>query len=100
MTGGGDYPADSFSLLEIDNPDVLLWALKPAEEGIGQGIIVRAWNLSGRPTQFSLGLATGPILSARKTSHIECDLSEARLAGGRLNGVLAPQQFGTYRLMP
>ena len=31
VTGGSQYPESTYSLLTVDNPDVVLWALKPAE---------------------------------------------------------------------
>jgi len=39
ITGGGALPEKSFSLLKISNPNMLLWALKPAEEGVTNGVI-------------------------------------------------------------
>jgi alpha-mannosidase len=38
------YSEKDYSLLTISDPDVLLWAVKPAEDGIGQGIFTRVWN--------------------------------------------------------
>ena len=35
----GPYPEQSHSLLGISNPNVVLWALKPAEDGIAAGAI-------------------------------------------------------------
>ena len=57
--GGAAYPEASYSLLTVDDPGVLLWALKPAEEGIDQGLIVRLWNLSGRAAETRVRLAPG-----------------------------------------
>jgi hypothetical protein len=35
ITGGSALPEKSFSLVKVSHPDVVLWALKPAEEGSG-----------------------------------------------------------------
>jgi hypothetical protein len=76
---------------------VLLWALKPAEEGIAEGIIARVWNQSSDARSFSLALATG-IAGARRTTHIRAyaafdataNLQVERFDGGhRWHGVAA-----------
>src|SRR6185295_15782520 len=43
--GGSEMPQDRKSFLYVD-PPALLWALKPADDGIGNGVIVRVWNVS------------------------------------------------------
>jgi alpha-mannosidase len=99
VTGGGDYPEKTFTLLNLTGSDVLLWALKPAEEGIGQGVIARVWNLSEEPRAFSLSLAGG-LAAAQRATHIETDLGDAAVAGGAMTGSVAPSQIATYRLRP
>ncbi len=51
------YPANSFSFVNISNPDVLLWALKPAEDGINRGIVARVWNQGNGATNYQLSLS-------------------------------------------
>jgi alpha-mannosidase len=96
---GGPLPEKSFSLVKISSADVLLWALKPAEEGIDQGIIARLWNFSSQPQRFSLSLATG-ISAAQETTHIETDLSPAPVTDGFLSASARPAQLLTFRLIP
>jgi hypothetical protein len=91
-------PADQFSLVTLLSADVLLWALKPAEEGIDQGVIARVWNVADAPRSFSLALPGNRIPWARRTTHIETDLGAAPLSGGVLFGQAARQQLLTYRL--
>ncbi|MGI8423204.1 MAG: glycosyl hydrolase-related protein [Chloroflexota bacterium] len=97
--GGGALPEQSFSLLAISNPNVLLWALKPAEEGMSNGIIARVWNLSTQPQDFSLSLASG-ISHASRVSHIETDLADAIVSGEALSASIAPSQLATFRVVP
>jgi alpha-mannosidase len=97
VTGGPGYPARSFSFLTNHNSNVLLWALKPAEEGIGDGIIARVWNLSTAATNFSLALAQ-PMNRARRVTHIETDLGPAALTNSILSAPINPQQLLTFRL--
>ncbi len=97
--GKGDYDAKTFSLLEVSDPNVLLWALKPAEEEIQDGIIARFWNLAPTPQTTSIALNPG-IASATRTTHIETNLEPAAVADGVLTAKFAPQQIQTFRLMP
>jgi alpha-mannosidase len=38
VIGGVSYPESSFSLLSIDNPNILVWALKPADDSPNNGL--------------------------------------------------------------
>ncbi len=91
-------PASTWSLLGVSDPNVLVWAVKPAEEGIQAGIIVRAWNLRAAgatalisPSGFSLGTATA-------TTHIETDLGPEPMSGGSVSASFLPHQMRTFRL--
>ena len=95
----GTYPATIYSLLTVSDPAVLLWAVKPAEEGIGQGIIARLWNQT--PVAKSVTLRTGARLrAARQTTHVETDQKNLTLANGGLVTTLLPNALQTYRLLP
>lgn len=99
VTAGTTYPAANYSLLTVSDPAVLLWSVKPAEEGIGQGIITRLWNQSATPKTITL--RTTPILrSVRQTTHVETDLSPVKLTNGGLATTMKPNALQTYRLMP
>lgn len=78
VTGGSIYPEMSYCFLTISDPNVLLWALKPADDGIHQGIIMRLWNLSAvAASDVSVNLAPGPILSAQQVTHLETPTGSA-----------------------
>jgi alpha-mannosidase len=98
VTGGKAYPETSYSLLSISDPNVLLWALKPAEEGIDQeGIIARVWNLSSDAVNFSLKFSPPlSIASAQRTTHIETLVEEAIVSGSMLAESLAAHQIKTF----
>ena len=102
VTGGtsAPLPATTWSLLALPSPDVLLWALKPAEEGIGRGVIARVWNVADGARSMALSLPAYGIGSAERTTHIETDLGAAPLAGGAVQQSLARQQMATFRLTP
>ncbi len=91
------YPANNFSFLNISNPDVLLWSLKPAEDGISQGIVARVWNQGSAPANYLLSLSQ-PIVSADKLTHIETTISPAAISAGKLSASINQQQIQTHLL--
>ncbi|HEY0110304.1 MAG TPA: glycosyl hydrolase-related protein, partial [Fibrella sp.] len=98
VTGSTDtYPARSFSLLNTGDPNVLLWSVKPSEEGIGQGLITRLWNVPGQSATPTLTAAM-PIRQAWKTTHIETNEQQLKPIGNQLRVKFAPTQLNTYRL--
>ncbi|MGH7945783.1 MAG: glycosyl hydrolase-related protein, partial [Opitutaceae bacterium] len=99
VRGGGKpvYPETSFSLVTVSDPNVVLWALKPAEEGIDKGIVARVWNLASEPREFSLSVAGG-LSAVRAVTHIETDIGPATVSGGALAASLAGSQMKTFRL--
>ena len=59
VTGGitglrDSYPGPTFSLLNTGDPNVLLWSLKPSEEGMKEGLIARFWNFNTRSVRQPL----------------------------------------------
>jgi len=97
VKGGTAFPEKSFSLVTLSQPSVFLWALKPAEEGVTQGIIARVWNLASGSLNFSLKL-DAPLSRATRTTHIETDLEEGTVVRGALSARVASSQLQTYRL--
>ena len=96
-SGSGAYPETTHSLLEVSNPDVLLWALKPHEDGIERGLVVRLWNLSDQPAEADITFAGG-ISVAHRVTHIETDIEAVPLtAAGTLPATFTRQQIQTYR---
>jgi alpha-mannosidase len=91
------YPAYSFSFADISNPDVLLWSIKPAEDGISRGIVARVWNQSASPTSYQLSLFQ-PIVSADQVTHIETTIGPATVTGGQLNAAINQQMIQTHLL--
>jgi len=91
-------PEIQFSLISVSNPNTLLWALKPAEEGIEHGVVARLWNLSNTPEQAKLTLTPG-VASAQRTTHIETPLESLAVGpDGSVQASFARQQLQTYKL--
>jgi alpha-mannosidase len=96
VTGGSRYPGASFSLLRIDNPHVLLWALKPAEDGIRSGLVARVWNLSPSAGSMMLAYAPGVVTSAIRTTHVETPIENAVVSNGQLTSSINGSQMLTF----
>jgi alpha-mannosidase len=99
LLGGTAYPKKSCSLLSISNPDLLLWALKPADDGVEKGLILRTWNLSTSPQPYSVSL-TGGIASGVRASHIETDIAPLVVNNGAVDSRAERSQIQTLRLIP
>jgi alpha-mannosidase len=99
VTGGSAYPETSFSLLSNSDPSLILWALKPSEDGIKQGVVSRFWSLNEHPMDFTVKFAGG-ISKAWNDTHIEIDSSPASVTSGKLVSRAAPWQMRTFRLQP
>jgi alpha-mannosidase len=89
---------NSFSLLSINNPKVLLWSVKPSEEGIENGLITRFWNMDLKPLKPVIKLSK-PINSAWQTTHLETNEQKLKPINGTLKVNFNQFQMKTYRLM-
>jgi len=98
VTGAADrYPAVTHSMLQISDKNVLLWSLKPSEDGIGQGLIARFWNVKNSDSSPTIRLAQ-PIRHAWQTTHLERNEQGLNPMNGTLGVPFAPSQINTYRL--
>ena len=102
VTGGKNtavspLSSTTYSLFRVTNANLLLWAIKPAEEGINQGIIARVWNVSVSAVSGSLSLSK-PITAARRVTHIETDISAVPISSGSASVSLAAREMQTFRL--
>jgi alpha-mannosidase len=100
VNGEDGYPSDSYSFLTVDNPNVLLWALKPAEDGVEAGLVARLWNVSGKSQEFSLAINGEGLTGILSLTHIETPVSVTPVVDGKLIDTLHPQQLKTYALFP
>jgi alpha-mannosidase len=91
-------PANTVSLLSVSDPRVLLWSVKPAEEGGAAGIIARLWNISDSPATATITFPSG-LAGVHRTTHIETNLESVALTLGRaFPATFTRQQLQTYRL--
>ncbi len=92
VSGGTAYPEQSFSFLSISDPGTLLWALKPAEDGISTGVVVRMWNLSDAAVAPIVRLPGDAVAAASRLSHVETFEENATVNAGTLVASLAGNQ--------
>ena len=93
------YPATNHSLLNMTNPNVLLWALKPHDDGIEHGFVARVWNQVSEPMRARLTTAA-PMASAQRITHIETTLEPLVVTNGVMETTIAARRMETYSLTP
>jgi len=96
----GPLTQPTWSLVSVSPDNVLVWALKPAEEGGERGVVLRLWELAGEETTATIDLLPFRPLAAHATSLIETDRQELVLDGARVTRTLAPQALDTIRFVP
>jgi alpha-mannosidase len=89
----------SYSFLSIQHQNVLLWSLKPSEEGIENGVVARFWNMNPKPLKTDINLKYS-IKKAWQTTHIETDLLELNPNGKLLPAEFKQHQIKTFRIIP
>ncbi len=92
------YPAKVFSFLNVSDPNVIVWSLKPAEEDITTGLITRLWNFGKGDSRFKISFDKD-IVSAFQTTHVETDLGEATVVKGDLQEGIGHHQIKTFRII-
>jgi alpha-mannosidase len=97
IEGENENNQNTFSLLSVSDPDVLLWSVKPAEEGIENGLITRFWNFNAKPVKPILKLSK-PINTAWQTTHIETNEQKLKPINGILMANFNQFQMKTFRL--
>jgi alpha-mannosidase len=99
VTGNSGYPPDHFSLVSVSDSNVILLSVKPSEEGISNGIIVRLWNMANEDKDCRI--AFGYALSgANKVTHIETNISNLDPVGNGINTTFGHNMIESFRLMP
>jgi alpha-mannosidase len=96
--GGTAYPAESFSFLTLDDPGVVVWAVKPAEDGSENRTVIRLWNLRDSPAAPTLTLGDLSILDAEAVTHIETPAGKIPAQSTSLTVDLAGRQWRTFSL--
>lgn len=99
VTGGVGYPETTYSLLQSSDPSVMLWAIKPAEDGISDGIVTRFWNMSPKETSFTVALQGG-MQTAHTITHLETDPVAVAPTANGLGAEMKPWQLRSFSFQP
>ncbi|HEX6891203.1 MAG TPA: glycosyl hydrolase-related protein [Chryseolinea sp.] len=91
-------PEKEYSFLSITNPDIILWGIKPAEDGYDKGMIARVWNFMDNSSEFKLSFEKD-IHSAFQATHVETDLRPAGVVNGDLQESIGKNQIKTFRVV-
>jgi len=86
-----------FSLLSVSNPDVILWSVKPSEEGIDKGIILRVWNTHNKDAECTIAAAR-EIISCKNTTHIETDGAPIVPESGKIGTTIGQNRIQSFRV--
>lgn len=92
------FPQKVYSFLTINDPQILLWSLKPAEDGPDKGLIARVWNFAQRDSDLKISF-DGEVNSAHRTTHVETDIEEAQVVNGDVLGSIGHHQLSTFRIL-
>lgn len=98
ITGGKAYNANTFSMFSISDSNVMVWALKPAEEGIEKGVIMRLWNFAAEDKPLTISSST-PIKKGFSTTHIETDDQVLPTEKAALNTTIGHNRMQTFRIL-
>jgi len=97
IADSGLLPVEATSLLAIDEPNVLLIGMKRADQG--GGLIVRLWELSGRPTTAHLRLDHSiPAAKAEACNLVEEPCGPLELQDGRVAVPIRGSGLATVRI--
>ena len=99
VTGGAGYPETTYSLLQSSDPSVMLWAMKPAEDGVAKGVVTRFWNMSPTSTSFTVKLQGG-MQTAHAITHLETDPVAVAPNSNGLRSEMKPWQLRSFSLQP
>ncbi len=86
-----------YSMFQVSDSNVLVWAVKPAEEGIEKGIILRVWNQDDKDSECTIS-AESPIMKAIKTTHVEVDGVSIVPVSGTLKATIGHNRIETFRV--
>ncbi|MFN8377203.1 MAG: glycoside hydrolase [Anaerolineae bacterium] len=86
-------PETSYGLIQPESDQLLVWALKPADDLDGETVI-RVWNLGQTRQDLTFSAESTPIASIRGVTHIETPIAAGSAeASGQ---TLQPQQMRSF----
>jgi len=95
----GDLPNKDHSFLSCEQENIVLTALKVSEEGIENGIMVRAWETGGKDTVASFDVSALGVTSAVETDLLERDKERLEISNGKVSDLIRARGITTIRLL-
>ena len=93
----GPLPGEPTSLVSVAEPNVVVTALKRADEG--QALIVRLWELTGQPTTAHLRLnGLIPAAKAQACNLVEEPAAPLEISGGQVAVPVRGAGLATVRI--
>ncbi|MBS1509640.1 MAG: T9SS type A sorting domain-containing protein [Bacteroidetes bacterium] len=92
---------NQYAFITNDDPNALIWAVKPAEEGLDGGTITRIWNLGSSNVSSNLNFSYNlTVNDAKRTSLVETNMSSIAFSpGGRIVPVtLGHDEMRAFRI--
>ena len=78
---------------------MLLWAVKPHDDGIEHGMVARMWNQASEVARTHLTTAAS-LSSALRVSRIETPVEALAVANGVIETTIRPCRMEAYSLTP
>jgi len=97
IAGDSGLYGSQLSLFTVTDTDVLVWAMKPAEEGIDDGIILRLWNMNNKDRDIIIS-SMYQIIKCYNATHIETNRSEIIPEDGKLKLTIGHNRIQTFRI--
>jgi len=94
VNDGGILAHDQYSFLNTFEQNLVLWSLKPGEEG---GTITRFWNISDEPATTSISFSD-QLLKATEATHVETDINLIKIDKKALPVDFRQHQMKTYHV--
>jgi alpha-mannosidase len=91
---GKENNAYTKSFLQISDPNMVLWALKPGEDG---GVVARTWNMAETPKPTDLRFSQA-IKNASLNTHVETKISDLPIQNNSISILPKQQQMQTIRV--
>lgn len=91
---------NQYSFITNDNPNSLIWSVKPAEDGFNSGIITRVWNFANTDASATLGYNLF-LSDAYRSTHLETDISNFGILPNttrNLSATLGHHEMKTFRV--
>jgi len=97
VLGSTGYTGNTFSLINVSNTNDLLWAFKPAEEGINNGIVFRLWNMDNSDNNCTIS-SDYTINQYRSITHLETDIGSLTQVSGSFSTTVGHNRMQSFRI--